>query len=108
MITVKEFEEQKQEVADYFVNKFLCKIIRKDDEVNHLLKLIDNLQPPRPTCATCEHFIQELDNAGSCRKLVANEIINFTDGIAMLVFTDFGCNWHSDYDEVKNAAKTTL
>ena len=90
MTTVKEFETQKQKIADYFVNKFLCKIIRKDDEVNHLLKLIDNLQPPRPTCASCTK-----DN------LCAWDLVSKVD--YDLEETEFGCNKHSDYDEVKNA-----
>lgn len=105
-MTNKEFEDKKQDIfknldkaLGFLQNEDLYKC---SNIIWDTMKDLKQLQPPNPpTCATCKHFIQELDNAGSCQKLVANEIINFTDGIATLVFTDFGCNWHSSYEVVE-------
>lgn len=108
-MTNKEFEAKKQEIIQEIKELILIPLHPCADVESELIEhegliseRIKQLQSPNPpTCATCKHFIQELDNAGSCQKLVANEIINFTDGIATLVFTDFGCNWHSSYEVVE-------
>lgn len=92
MTTFKEFENQKQEVADYFVNKFLCKIIRKDDEVNHLLKLIDNLQPPRPTCVTCE-YCSDIVKWGELESQCCNQNVH-----SKAAGRNMGCIHHSELE----------
>ena len=59
MTTVKEFEEQKQEMAIKLNDALDAMLESKPNLASNIvadqIKAIRGLQPPRPTCATCEH-----------------------------------------------------
>ena len=111
-MTNKEFEDKKQEIADYIEHNFRLdgspkmdnthKYVIKSVDAQKLVSMINDLQPPKPpTCATCEHFTQELSNTGYCHKGIGQDYIRFTDGVTPFVFMDFSCNKHSDYGDIK-------
>ncbi len=51
MTTVREFEDKKQEICDFVVKNIATRANVK--HILHFNKMLDELQPPRPTCSTC-------------------------------------------------------
>lgn len=88
-MTNKEFEAKKQEIIDYIADN-----LTTSSKVQHLLhvdKMLDALQPPRPTCAMCT---ERDDNGSMCAYWdYANEWGRKKE--------EFGCILHSDYGGAK-------
>lgn len=108
---MSKFEQQKEEIRSSLTDIiFDLQIALNDIDLNNQIinKLdyinnqINRLQPEFPTCATCKSFIQELSNTGSCKKGIGYDYIQFVDGVNPIVFIDFGCLHHSDYDKAAN------
>lgn len=88
------FKEQKQAIVDFIVNGLIKSESSQDLAVMTVKfnQLMEELQPPRPTCSTCRYFITDKD------------VSKFKNGCSKLVWrvefepTRFGCNGHADYE----------
>jgi len=104
MTTVKEFEEQKQEIAIKLNDALDAMLELKPNLASNIvadqIKAIHKLQPPRPTCATCKYF-----NTSKPVSICENDNVQFDLLQKKIVglSCDFGCVHHSEYKEVKNA-----
>lgn len=91
-MTNKEFDQQKESImsliTDEIINNTSKKTVRRLDEVN---KLVRELQPPRPTCSTCKHFIPSI----SLDACINKDSELYRKG---LNGKKFGCIYHSDYE----------
>ena len=92
-MTNKEFEAQKQELIEQLniINQFGFDY----NDYVYLHDTISELQPPRPTCITCEHSTEivkwgELEMQ-CCNPEVHTHAANY----------DFGCILHSSYGDAK-------
>lgn len=98
----KEFEAKKQEIIEQ-----VRQVHNEDSRFNSAnfdkaALMISELQPPRPTCATCTHWgvTSTLSNGagiwGCNNGVVAKKMYDCSD-----INSDFGCIHHSSYGEVK-------
>lgn len=102
MTTINEFEQQKQEILN-----FIFENLATPSKVSKLItldKMIDNLQPPKPTCGTCLFLtLEDSDVTVSCKKsaFVSNPIPIMNGCQLKAHYISFGCNKHSDYEDAK-------
>ena len=95
MTTVKEFEEQKQGIIDFVGNNFDTSTKNGGNNFVKIIDLVEGLQPPRPTCSTCEHSTEIVKwgepELQCCNLGVHPRAANY----------EFGCIHHSDYGDEK-------
>ena len=109
MTTVREFEDKKQEICDFIVKNIATRANVK--HVLHFNKMLDELQPPRPTCSTCNYINLECNSntygGVLCKNLNAlnadGKVASTSGGYNIRIkdIKNFGCIHHSDY-EVKD------
>lgn len=82
-MTIKEFKQHQQKTIDAIYDGYGKATI---------LEKVKQIQPPRPTCSTCNYFITDKD------------VSKFKNGCSKLVWrvefepTIFGCSGHADYE----------
>jgi len=100
MTTIKEFEERKKEIAIKLNDALDAMLELKPNLASNIvadqIKAIHKLQPPRPTCATCE-YCNDVVKWGELEFQCRNQNVpgNAAD-------RNMGCIHHSDYGEVKD------
>lgn len=98
MTTVKEFEDKKQEMLDIEIRAAYGYV--DDENLSILHEKIKQLQPPRPTCASCDHTTKFTNCWMEPIIECGNEKSEF---YCRVIYKPTVCIHHSDYDEVKNA-----
>jgi len=115
-MTNKEFEDKKQEIADYIEHNFRLdgnpkmdnthKYVIKSVNAQKLVSMINGLQLPKPpACSTCKHTVPIYNMFKSkilwreCKKvkLFKSSVGNATE----LPTRGWGCTRHSDYEAAK-------
>lgn len=86
-MTNKEFEQQKQAIIDFIFENLATP--SKARKLVTLDKMIEKLQPPRPTCSTCKYYSA---SDSSCDNW---------DVVGDPSHDGFGCIEHSDYGDAK-------
>ena len=112
-MTNKEFEAKKQEIIDEVDALNNLGLINNEARAI-VINPLNQLQPPRPTCATCDykrpvmHMIRNsngwVNKLGGyeCKKVKCLKLNSFGDESSIqLPLKGFGCNWHSDYGDAK-------
>ena len=97
---MKEFEAKKQKIIIHIEELQRCDRLQEKVNSTSLAKNVKELQPPRPTFATCEY----MNDLGYSKKLYCtNEQVKKvtnclgTVGINRHQLDDFGCIHHSLY-----------
>ncbi len=92
MTTFREFEDKKQEICDYIVKNIATSA--KINHVIHVDKMLNELQPPRPTCSSCKELAGL--HLQSCLDIVCHkeELTIYDPDIQ-------NCIHHSDYEVIK-------
>lgn len=112
MTTVKEFENRKKdiqiEISEMIVMPMqsFTSLQELDDSLRSyqqgIIQQLKQLQPPRPTCSTCNHSVKIYDAFES--KIIAREckkvsLFKSSTGNAVeLPIKNWGCTKHSDYE----------
>lgn len=86
---MKKFDKQKQEIIDAIYDGYGKATI---------LEKVKQLQPPKPTCATCEHYNSEWSSFGICKKKIRDSEPPPEYEGCNLVGINFGCIHHSDWE----------
>ena len=93
-----KFEEIKSQILAKLVYlEDWCERVSSSD-LELFTDLLNQLQLPKLTCSSCESYTPELDSSGSCKKGIGCDYFYSVDGITPIVFNDFGCIEHSDYE----------
>ncbi len=92
------FEEKKQEIIENIILAVGIGVMVESEvrDLHLYLEKLEELQPDVKTCASCEHFSQDLSNTGTCKKGIGCDFINYVDGITQIVYIDFGCIHHKE------------
>jgi hypothetical protein len=92
MTTVKEFEQQKQDIINTILDGWGKATI---------LDKVKILQPPRSTCSTCRHLHPDYNYSDSWDFCSKKGILTEYSTVQNEDASTFGCIHHSDY-EVNN------
>lgn len=100
MTTIKQFEEQKQALLNVELREEYGYASTEGEQELH--RLINELQPPKPTCVTCLSLT--LEDGGitvSCKKsaFISNPIPIMNGCQLKAHYISFGCIHHSDYGD---------
>lgn len=112
MTTIKEFEQQKQQIWKQVIN--LINGDHDDDydtQIRVIREQINKLLPPRPTCSTCKYkeivygtnsCNQKIKSYYLCTKvkhLKNSDKYGEWHNDVEIPLRGWGCNKHSDYEE---------
>lgn len=96
MTTINKFDQQKQEILN-----FIFENLATPSKVSKLItldKMVEKLQPPMPTCSTCDHTVK-LTNCWM-KPIIecGNEKSEF---YCRVIYKPTVCIHHSDYGDAK-------
>jgi hypothetical protein len=105
MTTVKEFNHEIWETLELL--KTAKQLYLSDELYREIAIKLNNLQPPRPTCSTCNYINLECDSntygGFLCKNLNAlnadGKVASTSGGYNIRIkdIKNFGCTRHSDY-----------